>query len=103
MFWTLFFGIMGVALALFGAMCAIEMIVEACFPDRRIFTVVEIQTLEDADVLDLLLIEAKRTSLRSASSRVGVLMSPSLLYNGEIPKKTQEVLDRFDVECYLCE
>ena len=57
MFWSLFFAVLVAVLAAFGLACGIRMIVEACFPDRRIFTVVEIQTLEDADVLDLLLIE----------------------------------------------
>ena len=103
MFWNLFFWIMGVAFALFGLVCAIELIVEACFPDRRIFTVVEVRTAEDADALDLLLAEAKRTSMRSVSSRVGVLMSGDVLCDGKIPQKMLEILDRFDAECYLCE
>ncbi len=103
MFWNLFFGIMGVAFALFGLVCAIELIVEACFPDRRIFTVVEVRTAEDADALDLLLSEAKRTSMRSVSSRVGVLLSGDVLCDREIPPKMLEILDRFGAECYLCE
>ena len=103
MFWNLFFGIMGVAFALFGLVCAIELIVEACFPDRRIFTVVEIRSPEDAEVLDLLLAEAKRTSMRSVSSRVGVLMSENVLCDGEVPPKMLEILDRYGAECYLCE
>ena len=103
MFWNLFFGIMGVAFALFGLVCAIELIVEACFPDRRIFTVVEIRSAEDADALDLLLAEAKRTSWRSVSSRVGVLMSESLLSDGKIPPNLLEILDCYGAECYLCE
>ncbi len=103
MFWNLFLGIMGVAFALFGLVCAIELIVEACFPDRRIFTVVEIRSLEDSEVLDLLLAEAKRTSMRSVSSRVGVLLSGDVLCDGKIPPKMLDILDRFGAECYLCE
>ena len=103
MFWNLFLGILGVAFALFGLVCAIELIVEACFPDRRIFTVVEIRSLEDAEVLDLLLAEANRTSWRSASSRVGVLLSGDVLCDGKIPQKMLDILDRYGAECYLCE
>ena len=64
---------------------------------------VEIQTAEDADSLDLLLAEAKRTSQRSASARVGVLLSPTLLQDGKIPPKMLDVMERYGAECYLCE
>ena len=103
MFWSLFFYTIGIAFALFGLVCAVELIVEAFFPDRRIFTVVEIRSAKDAKVLDLLLAEAKRTSMRSASSRVGVLLSESLLHEGEIPQPMLDLLERYDADCFLCE
>ncbi len=103
MFWSLFFGILGVAFALFGLVCAIELIVEACFPQEQIFTVVEIREQKDAEMLDLWLAEARRTSMRSASARVGVLLSPTLLQDGRIPQKMLDIMERYGAECYLCE
>jgi len=103
MFWGLFFGVMGVAFALFGLVSAVELIVEACYPERRIFAVVEIRDEKDAEVLDLLLAEAKRTSVRPSSARVGVLLSERLLHKGEIPKEMLDIMERYGAECYLCE
>ena len=65
MFWSLFFYTIGIAFALFGLVCAVELIVEAFFPDRRIFTVVEIRSAKDAKVLDLL---PAHTALLGASN-----------------------------------
>ena len=103
MFWSLFLGVMGMAFALFGLICAVELIVEAFYPERRIFAVVEIHDAKDAEVLDLLLTEAKRTSVRPSSARVGVLLSPTLLQDGKIPQKMLDIMERYGAECYLCE
>ena len=101
MFWSLFFAVFVAVLAAFGLACGIQMIVEACFPLQQIVASVEIQTEADAELLELLLQEARNGWIRRKSSRVGVLLSESLLKNGEIPDEILKLLKKYDADCYL--
>ena len=57
MVWSLIFGVAVAVFAVFGFACAVQMIVDACFPFRQIMTAVEIKTEEDAELLEMLLLK----------------------------------------------
>ena len=101
MFWSLFFSVLVAVLAAFGLACAIQLIVESCFPLQQILVMTEIKTRADTELLELLLREAKTCFIRRNSSRVGVLLSDRLCENGEIPEEILKLLKKYDAECYL--
>ena len=103
MFWSLFFGISLAVFAVFGFACATQMILDACFPLRQIGTAVEINTAEDAELLEMLLQEAKKGFLRGRSPRRAVLLSEALCENGEIPLNILKILKKHGADCYLIE
>ena len=103
MFWYLFFGISLVVFAVFGFACAVQMILDACFPLRQIMTVVEIKTAEDVALLESLFQETKNGFLRGRSPRRAVLFSERLCVNGEISLDVLRILKKYGADCYIIE
>lgn len=103
MFWSLFFGVALAVFAVFGFACATQMILDACFPLGQILTVVEIKTEEDAELLEMLLQEAKNGFLRGRSPRRAVLLSETLCAEGEIPSDILRILKKHGTDCYIIE
>lgn len=101
MFWSLFFFVLVAVLAAFGLACAIQLIVESCFPLQQIFVAVEIQNETDVEMLELLLQEARNGWIHRKSARVVVLLSETLLKSGRIPNEILKQLKKYDVDCYL--
>ena len=103
MFWNLFFGIGLSVFAVFGFACAVQMIVDACFPLRQIMTVVEVKTAEDAEMLDMLLGEARLGFFQRRASRQAVLLSETLCEKGQISHDVLEILKKHGADCYIIE
>ena len=103
MIWSILFGVTVAVFAVFGFACAVQMILEACFPCRQLMVTVEIKTPKDADLLEMLLHEAQSAFFGKRSGRVGVLMSESLFENGEIPIDVLKILKKYGADCYLVE
>lgn len=96
-------GVLFAMFAVFGMICVVRLIVECCFPMDQIVMALEIRTKEDADALDMLMQEARSAFFRRGGTRIVILLSEELTENGEIPEKMEEVLDRYNAECYLVE
>ena len=90
-------------LAVFGLICVAHMIVEACFPLRQLMITVEVRTRQDAEILEMLLREARNTALGRYAKRLGVLLSADLCAGDEIPQGILQVLKQYGAECYLVE
>ncbi len=106
MFFDLFWRIVLLACAVFGAYCAIKTLAEALFSSDRVTVALEIREKEDADDLDMLLCEAQSTSLRRGRTRVVVLISSDLMdgtvgEGDELYDSYMNLLDRYGAECYL--
>ena len=103
MFWSLFFGVALAVFAVFGFACAVQMIVDACFPLRQIMTVAEIKTEEDLELLEMLLRETKTGFFQWRAARQAVLLSESLCENGRISEDVMEILRKYGTDCYIIE
>ena len=103
MFWSFFFGIAVAVLAVFGFTCAVQMIVEACFPMKQIVTMVQIQTPQDVEMLEMLLREAQMSFFQRRSARQGVLLSEALCENGQISEDVLRILKKYNADCYIIE
>ena len=103
MFWSLFFGIMLAVFAVFGFACAVQMIVDACFPLRQIMTVAEIKTAGDLELLEMLLRETKTGFFQWRAARQAVLLSASLCENGTISDDVLRILRKYGADCYIIE
>ncbi len=103
MVWNLLLGVAVAVFSVFGVACAVQMIVEACFPIRQIVTVVEIRTPKDLELLETLLREARLGFFQKRSARVGVHLSESLCENGEISEDVLKILRKHRADCYLVE
>ena len=103
MFWRLFFGITLSVFAVFGFACAVQMIVDVCFPLRQIITAVEIKTAEDVELLDVLLKETQSGFFQRRASGRAVLLSEHLCKNGQISEDVLRILKKHGADCYLIE
>lgn len=96
-------GCLVAALAVFGLICGAQMIVELCFPLRQLAVTVEVRTREDAEILDMLLREARNSLMGRRHRRVGVLLSANLCENEQIPQDVLQLLKQYGADCYLVE
>ena len=98
MFWSVFFGVLTAAFAVFGLVCAIQLLVEWMFPLEQLFKAVELHGQEDQE---LLLREARSATSLRRGGRLVVLLPEELTENGEIPDAIEAVLERYRADCYL--
>ena len=103
MVWNLLLGVAVAVFSVFGVACAVQMLVEACFPLRQIVTVVEIRTPQDRELLETLLREAKSGFFQKRSARLGVHLSESLCEDGRISEDILKILRKYHADCYLAE
>ena len=103
MFWNILFGVVTAVFAVFGLVCAVRMLAEWLFPPEQIAVAVEIRKQEDADLLEMLLHEARSASFQKGGARLVVLLAKDLAGDGDLPVALGEVLDRYHAECYLVE
>ena len=89
------------AFAVFGLICAVKMLVDFWFPLKQVAVTVEVQTKEDADVLEMLMNEARSAFFRKGGTRLVVLLAEELTEDGEIPEAVVVILERYGAECYL--
>ncbi len=82
---------LGIA-AVIGLYTVIVAIGQLCLPLRQISVALRIETKEDAERLDILLCEARRSLLRRGGSHVEVLMAEELIPDQE---REREMLVRF--------
>ena len=101
MIWSFLFGMIVVIFSIFGLVCAVQMLLELCFPLRQIVITVEILTEHDLELLDFLLLEARSASLCKRSVRLGVLLSESLCRGGRLSEDTLSILKKHRADCYL--
>ena len=92
--------------AVFGLWCVLRMVAEILFSPDQIAVAVQIQTEEDAEMLDMLLHEARSAFLRKGKARLVVLLASELmdgtLGEGEdLYPEYQELIDLYGAECYL--
>lgn len=66
-------------MAAFGFCCALRTVLDWILPLRHLSLAVEIRTREDADMLDMLLHEARSASFCPAGGRITVLFDLSLM------------------------
>ena len=78
MFWSVFFGVLTAAFAVFGLVCAIQLLVERMFPLEQLRMAVELHGNEDAEDLELLLREARSASCLRRGGRLVVLLPEEL-------------------------
>ena len=93
--------------AVFGFYCAVRVMADLLFPNKRISVAVEVWTREDAEALDMMLREAAACSMQRGA-RLVVLLSVELMdgtvgVGEELLDYYAELLDRFGAECYLIE
>lgn len=100
-FWSMVFGVVTAVFAVFGLVCAARMLADCLFPVRQLVVAVEIRGQEDADMLDMLLYEARSASFRTGGTRLVVLLPGELAPGDEIPEELETVLKRYHAECYL--
>ena len=97
----------GVAmLAAFGFICAAKMLLELFLMPQQISVAIEIRDKKDADMLDMLLHEARSAFLRKGRAKLVVLLASDLMDGtvGEgdtLHDEYAELIDRFGAECYL--
>ena len=103
MLWNLIFGCLLAVFGVFGFVCAVQMILEVCFPVRQMLTAVELRTPQDAELLEMLLKESKTSYFRRPSGRVCVLMSDALCEKGQLPTDVLKLLKKYGADCYIVE
>lgn len=92
--------------AVFGFWCALHMFAECLFASEQIAVAIEIREKKDAEMLDMLLHEARSAFLRKGKARIVVLLSSDLMDGtvgeGEaLSGAYQDLLDFYGAECYL--
>ena len=103
---SLWLGITVACLSVVGLWCAISTVLELLLPCEQITLAVRVQNKQDADMLDMLLHEARSAFLRRGRTRLVVLISSSLM-DGTVGKGEElfpayaETIDAFGAECYL--
>lgn len=73
-------------LAVFGLWCAVKFPMEALFSSGRVVAAIELRNEKDAELLDVLLHEARSAFFRKGMRRIVVLIDASLL-DGVIGKE----------------
>ncbi len=94
--------------AVFGFYCVIRLFCELLFAPSQLAVAVEVREREDAEMLDMLLQDARGAFLRRGHARLVVLLSYELMdgtvgIGEELLPHYKELLEQFDAECYLIE
>ena len=100
---------LGIAVALFaviGLWCTVSILLELLLPCEQVTLAVRVQNKQDADMLDMLLHEARSAFLRRGRTGIVVLISASLMdgtvgVGEELFDSYAEVIDAFGADCYL--
>lgn len=103
MLWNLIFGCLLAVFGVFGFVCALQMLLEVCFPVGQMLTAVELRTQQDVEMLELLLKESKTSYFRRPSGRVCVLMSDVLCEKGQLSADVLKLLKKYGADCYIVE
>ena len=108
LFWEAFWKTAIALFTVFGFYCALRTFLELLYTPSAIAVAVEVQTREDADMLDMLLHEAESAFLRKGRVRLVVLLSTALMdgtvgFGEELLEEYEALLDRYGAECYLIE
>lgn len=87
-------------LAAFGFCCALHMILDRIFQPRNLSLAVEIRSREDADMLDMLLHEARSASFCLGREQITVLIPFSLMdgtvgLEGKLLEEYRELLEMY--------
>ena len=91
--------------AVFGFYCALRAFADLMWSSKQLYIAIEIQSREDADMLDVLLHEAHSALFRKGR-RIVVLLSAVLMdgtvgVGEDLLEPYAELLDRYGAECYL--
>lgn len=94
--------------SVFGFYCALQMLMDRIFSVQRFWVTVKIKDASDADVLDMLLHEAKSAFFRKTNARTVVLISSTLFEDGTMGSADgvlydhyADLIEHFDAECYI--
>lgn len=92
-------------MAAFGFCCALRTVLDWIFPLRTLSLAVEIRTREDADMLDMLLHEARSASFCPTLGRITVLFDVSLMdgtvgFGDVLLEEYREQIERFAARWY---
>ena len=93
-------------LAGYGFYCALRAFANLLGVPRQLMVAIEVQTKEDADMLDVLLHEAYSAFFQKKRARVVVLFSQTLMdgtigHGEDLFDKYSDLLDVYGAECYL--
>lgn len=106
MIWDLILNVSTALFAVFGFACALRALAEWFFAPPNLTMAVEVRNKEDADMLDMLLHEARSAFLRKGRRRLVVLISTDLM-NGIVGhgdllfSEYEDLLARYGAESYL--
>lgn len=94
--------------AVFGFCCALKTFLELILAPRQIAVAVEVRNKRDADMLDMLLHEARSAFFQRGRTRLVVLVSAHLMdgtvgVGDELLEAYADLIDSFGAECYLVE
>ncbi len=106
MFFTILWDVTVALFAVFGFYCAVKAFAELLFASSRICVAIEVRSLEDAEMLEELLCEARSCYLRKSRARPLVLISTELMEGSvgegeELFEEYTELLSRHGADCYL--
>lgn len=105
--WMLILEVTAALFAVFGFYCAMQLITEWFFIPENLAVAVEIRNKEDADMLEMLLHEARSASFRKGHTRLVVLLSTDLLdgtvgsADGTLGERYLSLLEEYGAECLL--
>ena len=94
--------------AVLGFYAALRIVADLFWAPRQLRIAIDIQTEKDADMLDMLLHEARSAFLRKGRAKLVVLLASDLMDGtvGEgdtLHDEYAELIDSFGAECYLVE
>lgn len=106
MFFTVLWDVTVALFAVFGFYCAVKALAELLFASSCIAVAIEVQSMEQAEMLEELLCEARACYLRKSRAHPLVLISTELMEGGmgegeELFEKYSELLSRYGADCYL--
>lgn len=92
--------------AVYGFFCALRALANFFGVPGQLMVAVEVQTKEDADMLDVLLHEAYSAFFQKRRARIVVLFSQALMdgtigLGEDLYDKYSDLLDAYGAECYL--
>ena len=94
--------------AVFGFFCTLQMLLDRIFSVQAFWITIKIKDANDADMLDMLLHEAKSAFFRKTNAKTVVLVSSALFESGTVGSVDgtlydcyAELIERYGAECYI--